>query len=91
MSRTDDLNRILRTMQASTPEIEASAPISEDGLMIASALPQHIDEMRVAGMSSTLVSLGTRSGTSTSRLFAVAAGGRGEGRLEPTSSLRVVR
>ena len=61
MSRTDELNRILRQLQSGTPEVEASALVSEDGLMIASALPQHIDEMRVAGMSSTLVSLGTRA------------------------------
>lgn len=61
MARTDDLNRILRTLQAGTPDIEASALISDDGLMIASALPQHLDEVRVAGMSSTLLSLGTRA------------------------------
>lgn len=29
--------------------------------MIASALPQHLDEARVAGMSSTLLGLGTRA------------------------------
>ena len=40
---------------------EASALISEDGLMIASALPHHIDELRVAGISSTLLSLGQRT------------------------------
>ncbi len=61
MSRTDDLNRILRQLQSGTPEIEASALISEDGLLIASALPQHVDEMRVAGMSSTILSLGSRA------------------------------
>lgn len=61
MTRTEELNRILRTLQAGTPEIEASALISEDGLLIASALPQHVDEMRVAGMSSTLLSLGSRA------------------------------
>lgn len=61
MSRTDELNRILRSLQSGTPEIEASALISEDGLMIASALPNHIDEMRVAGISSTLLSLGHRA------------------------------
>lgn len=61
MSRTEDLNRILRALQSGTPEIEASALISEDGLMIASALPAHVDEMRVAGMSSTLLSLGQRA------------------------------
>ncbi len=61
MARTDQLNRILRSLQSSTPDIEASALISDDGLMIASALPQHLDEVRVAGMSSTLLSLGTRA------------------------------
>jgi predicted regulator of Ras-like GTPase activity (Roadblock/LC7/MglB family) len=61
MARVDELNRILRTLQSGTPDIEASALISEDGLIIASALPQHVEEMRVAGMSSTLLSLGSRA------------------------------
>ena len=61
MSRVDELNRILRSLLSGTPEIEASAVISEDGLVIASALPQHIEEGRVAGMSATLLSLGTRA------------------------------
>ncbi len=61
MSRVDSLNRILRGLQSSSPDVEASALISEDGLMIASALPQHVDETRDAGMSATLQSLGTRA------------------------------
>lgn len=61
MSRVEELNDVLRSLQSGTPEIEGAALISEDGLMIASALPQHIDEIRVAGMSSTLISLGERS------------------------------
>lgn len=67
MSRTEELNRILRQLQSGTPEIEASALISEDGLMIASALPQHVDELRVAGMSATLLSLGSRAGQELAR------------------------
>ena len=67
MSRTEALNEVLRALQSGTPDIEAAALISEDGLMIASALPQHIDEMRVAGMSSTLLSLGTRAATELER------------------------
>ncbi len=67
MSRVDDLNRILRTLQSGTPEVEAAAIISEDGLVIASALPQHIEEVRVAGMSATLLSLGTRAATELGR------------------------
>jgi predicted regulator of Ras-like GTPase activity (Roadblock/LC7/MglB family) len=61
VSRVESLNNILRALQSGTPEIEAAALISEDGLMIASALPQHIDEVRVAGMSATLLSLGGRA------------------------------
>ncbi len=71
MSRLDELNKVLRSMQSATPDVEAAALISEDGLVIASVLPQHIEEMRVAGMSATLLSLGTR-----------AAGELGRGALE---------
>ncbi len=67
MSRIDDLNRVLRALLSGTPEIEAAAVISEDGLVIASALPQHIEELRVAGMSATLLSLGTRAATEVGR------------------------
>lgn len=67
MSRVESINRILRSLQSGSPDVEASALISEDGLMIASALPQHVDETRVAGMSATLLSLGTRAATELER------------------------
>lgn len=67
MSRVESINRILRSLQSGSPDVEASALISEDGLMIASALPQHVDESRVAGMSATLLSLGTRAATELER------------------------
>ncbi|HXY58298.1 MAG TPA: roadblock/LC7 domain-containing protein [Methylocystis sp.] len=61
MSRLDEMNRVLRKMPAETPGVEASALISEDGLMIASALTPELDETRVAGMTATLLNLGTRA------------------------------
>ena len=67
MSRVENLNRILRSLQSSSPDVEACALISEDGLIIASALPQHVDETRVGAMSATLLSLGTRAATELSR------------------------
>lgn len=67
MSRIDNLNKILRTLQSSTPDVEASALLSDDGLMIASALPQHVDETRVAGMTATLASLGNRAASELER------------------------
>lgn len=67
MSRVDELNRVLRALQSGTPEAEAAALISEDGLVIASVLPQSVEEVRVAGMSATLLSLGSRAAAELSR------------------------
>lgn len=50
----------LRDMQASSPDIEASAVVSVDGLTIAAALPQGVEEDRVAAMSAAMLSLGER-------------------------------
>lgn len=50
----------LRNMQISSPDIEASAVVSGDGLTIASALPQDVEEDRVAAMSAAMLSLGER-------------------------------
>jgi predicted regulator of Ras-like GTPase activity (Roadblock/LC7/MglB family) len=47
-------------MQASSPDIEASALVNVDGLTIASALPQSVEEDRVAAMSAAMISLGER-------------------------------
>jgi predicted regulator of Ras-like GTPase activity (Roadblock/LC7/MglB family) len=67
MSRLDELNRVLRKLQSDSPGIEASALISEDGLMIASALPQGMEEARVAGMTATLLNLGSRGAVELNR------------------------
>lgn len=67
MSRISELDSALKELRSGTPEVEACALISEDGLVIASALPQNIEEIRVAGMSATLMSLGTRVATELER------------------------
>lgn len=61
MSRTELLNRALRTLQSGVADVEASALVSEDGLVIASALQQGIDETRVAAMSAAMLSMAGRS------------------------------
>ena len=50
----------LRELQASSPDVEASAVVSVDGLSIASALPQGVEEDRVSAMSAAMLSLGER-------------------------------
>jgi len=60
ISKAEEMVKRLREMQAATPEIEASAVVSVDGLTIASALPRDIEEDRVSAMSAAMLSLGDR-------------------------------
>jgi predicted regulator of Ras-like GTPase activity (Roadblock/LC7/MglB family) len=59
-SRSQLIVERLRDLQASSPDIEASAVVSVDGLSIASALPQGVEEDRVSAMSAAMLSLGER-------------------------------
>ncbi|MBU7014152.1 MAG: roadblock/LC7 domain-containing protein [Theionarchaea archaeon] len=60
-SRVEELTSLLKDLEGTTPDIEASAVVSVDGLMIASALPQDVEEDRVAAMSAAMLSLGERT------------------------------
>ena len=59
--REDLLNSILSELNGSTADIEASAVLSTDGLMMASMLPAGMDEDRVGAMSAAMLSLGDRT------------------------------
>jgi uncharacterized protein len=59
-SRTEQMVARLRNLQVTTPDIEASAVVSVDGLIIASALPTDVEEDRVSAMSAAMLSLGER-------------------------------
>ncbi len=59
-SRADQMVDRLRNMQAAAPDIEASAIVSVDGLIMASALQQGVEEDRVSAMSAAMLSLGER-------------------------------
>jgi predicted regulator of Ras-like GTPase activity (Roadblock/LC7/MglB family) len=59
-SRTERMVDRLREMQVSTPDIEASAVVSVDGLIMASSLPASVEEDRVSAMSAAMLSLGER-------------------------------
>ncbi len=50
----------LQDMQAASPDVMASAVVSVDGLIIASALPADVEEDRVSAMSAAMLSLGER-------------------------------
>lgn len=59
-SRTQELNKSLRDLQASSGDVEAAAVVSVDGLSMASSLPADIEEDRVSAMSAAMLSLGER-------------------------------
>ena len=59
-SRTELMHDRLRDLQTGTPDIEASAVVSVDGLIIASSLPASVEEDRVSAMSAAMLSLGER-------------------------------
>jgi predicted regulator of Ras-like GTPase activity (Roadblock/LC7/MglB family) len=59
-TRTEQMVDRLRELQANTPDVEASAVVSVDGLIMASALPGSVEEDRVSAMSAAMLSLGER-------------------------------
>lgn len=59
-SKTELMVDRLRDLQTTTPEIEASAVVSVDGLTMASAMPPSIEEDRVSAMSAAMLGLGER-------------------------------
>ena len=60
-SRSARLDHAIHALLAQTPELEAAAVVSFDGLPMAAALPPSMDEDRVAAMSAALLSLGERA------------------------------
>src|SRR6478609_1642303 len=66
-SRTDEMVRHLKALQMNTPDIEASAIVSVDGLIMASALQADVEEDRVSAMSAAMLSLGERIATELGR------------------------
>ncbi len=60
VSRAKQMVEELKKLQISSPDIQASALVSVDGLIIASALPASVEEDRVSAMSAAMLSLGER-------------------------------
>ena len=59
-SRTEQMIARLRELRVSARDVEASAVVSVDGLIIASDLPADVEEDRVSAMSAAMLSLGER-------------------------------
>ena len=70
MTKADMLAQALDDFLAVSGDVEAAAVVSADGLPMASALPDYVEEDRLAAMSAALLTLGER-----------AADGLGKGEL----------
>ena len=63
MTKADQLATALDDFLTVSPDVEAAAVVSADGLPMASALPPYVEEDRLAAMSAALISLGERAAT----------------------------
>ncbi len=59
-SKAERIKARLVALQSLTPELEAAAVISVEGLMISSSLPESIADDRMAAMSAAMLALGER-------------------------------
>ena len=57
----ETLDDLLKKLLGAIPEVKAAAIVSAEGLPIASALPQGVDETRIAAMTAALLSLSERA------------------------------
>lgn len=58
MNTRNKIEAILKALNARAPEVEASAVVTRDGLVVASALSIDIETERVAAMCAALLGLG---------------------------------
>lgn len=61
MSKVEAVTTLLKNLEAGLPDIEASAVITVDGFMIASALPPGLERDRVAALSAAMLLLGKKT------------------------------
>ncbi len=59
--REEVLTSVLSELNGTSADIEASAILSTDGLIISSLLPSNVNEDHVAAMSASMLSLGERT------------------------------
>ena len=59
-NRIERIQDVLRSLRAVSPDIVGSAMVSTDGFIIASLLPNEVDEELVSGMAAALLGVGER-------------------------------
>ena len=64
---SDQLNLIMNQFERNVPQVQATAIVSTDGLVIASRLPDQVEEDRVGAMGAAILSISSRSGDELAR------------------------
>ncbi len=59
-STPEELERRLREMRNSIPDLEAAVVVSDEGLVLASAVPGELDEEKMAAMGGAMMTVGGR-------------------------------
>ena len=59
-TKSEKINEVLRGIRLSSPEIIGATVVSADGFIIASVIPNEIDEDLVGGMAASLLGVGER-------------------------------
>lgn len=60
VSRGSRITDVLRTLRTSTPEVLGAVVVNMEGIVIASLLPQEVDEELIGGMAASLLGVGER-------------------------------
>jgi predicted regulator of Ras-like GTPase activity (Roadblock/LC7/MglB family) len=59
-TKSEKLNEVLRGLRLSSPEIIGASVVSSDGFIVASVIPNEVDEDLVGGMAAALLGVGER-------------------------------
>jgi predicted regulator of Ras-like GTPase activity (Roadblock/LC7/MglB family) len=59
-TRSERITDVLRSLTQGTPDIIGATLVSSDGFIVASVLPNEVDEDMIGGMAASLLSVGER-------------------------------
>lgn len=63
VTKSERINEVLRSLRQGTPEVIGASVVSSEGFIVASVLPQEIDEDLIGGMSASLLGISERIAT----------------------------
>ncbi|MCC7075482.1 MAG: roadblock/LC7 domain-containing protein [Deltaproteobacteria bacterium] len=66
-TRTERINDVLRGIRTSSPEVLGAVLVNADGFIVASVVPNEIDDDLIGGMAASLLGVGERIATSLMR------------------------